>query len=231
MTLSFEKTKKTALKLAFVATFFLGSVVGDQIGFARANVAYGEEIADLVDQLSQAEIDKIVIDTARQREKEVDTLARAFYSEYRAGTAADREREWLKMFSAMYNRMEYEGWWSDDFMEVLQFGCESLCEINGLPLVGEEALLSAIGQEAVAFATKMVELLHTGPFVPTHTGHSWATPAAAAADSWFQTLCQVAEGPGHLYFGDCNFAPTTSLRPVLRPAIDPIMLALMEANK
>ena len=206
-----------------------------------AEQAQEQIIYDLEAKILQADIDALVLAEAAKRDKESKVLARAFYSEYRSGTAADRAEEWDKMFSGIYNRVEYMGWWEDELLETLQFGCETLCEINGLPLVGEEALLTEIGQEAFAFAQQMVQFFHEGPFEPSHKGHSWATPTAAAVDPWFQTLCLEATGPGHEYYGDCpQIAGPKMSASQLANAVDNhnavtkkdhVFLALLEANQ
>jgi len=209
------KTIKSVAKMLTLAVVLIWVSIGT---WAIAEEQFGQKAADLSAAAHHLQIERLVIEDEQRREEWIVLLARVFYSEYREGTQADRRMEWELKFSAIYNRLEYDGWWTGDFVGLLTFGCDKgLCEINGLPLVGPEALASDIGHEALAAAEDMVDALNYGPYEPLHPGHSWATPKAAATDSWFKTLCQVAEGPGHQYFADCTLAPLVSIAPQPRP--------------
>jgi hypothetical protein len=147
----------------------------------------------------------MIADMQAQLEAETKLLARAFYGEYREGTAADRNLAWEMKFSAIYNRLQYQKDWSGDFTETMLWGCDKgICEINALSVVGDDELLTNIGQEALVKADELINALHYGPFEPLHAGHSWATPAAVIGNSYFAGKCEVAKGPGHLYFADCT---------------------------
>jgi len=175
-----------------------------QVSETKAEMVYESEIVFLTKQIQQAEIDQLIAEAEAQHNAEKVLLARAFYGEYREGSAADRDLAWEMKFSAIYNRLQYEGDWSGDFSETMKWGCDkAICQINALAFVGDEALLTDIGQEALAKAAELINALHYGPFEPLHTGHSWATAAAVVGNPYFAGKCQVAKGPGHLYFADC----------------------------
>lgn len=196
----------TASTGAISALLFIGIVVWGtfKVTEVRAEMVYESEIAFLAKQIEQAEIDRMIVDANAQLEAEKILLARAFYGEYREGTAEERALAWEMQFSAIYNRLEYGDDWSGDFTETMKWGCEAgACQINSLPFVGPEALLTDIGKEALAKADELIEAMHFGPYKPLHSGHSWATAAAVVSNAYFAGKCQVAEGPGHLYFGDC----------------------------
>ncbi len=74
-----------------------------------------------------------------------------------------------------------------------------------------ENLLTDEGVVAREYAADALAQFAAGEFVLTHSGHSWAKPAAAEGHAYFEGLSPVAEGIGHIYFAD---APT---RPQARP--------------
>jgi len=196
------KVAQTASLALGLAVFAWGTF---QVTDARAEMVHESEIAYLDQRIEQAEIDRLIAGMEARVEAETKLLARALYGEYREGTAADRDLAWEMKFSAIYNRLQYEGDWSGDFTETMKWGCErEICQINALAFVGDEALLTDIGQEALAKASELIHALHYGPFEPLHAGHSWATAAAVVGNAYFAGKCQVAEGPGHLYFADCQ---------------------------
>lgn len=147
--------------------------------------------------------------TPAQVKQVVERLAQVFYTEYRACDLKtklnDCHSEWNFMFSAILNRMKYEEWWPRDFLGVINYGCQTgLCEINGLHYARASSLRTPHGQAAVTYAHKLFTTWRTGRYRLAHQAHSWATPAAAHRDRWFQTLCLHVSGPGHQYYADCD---------------------------
>jgi hypothetical protein len=140
------------------------------------------------------------------------------------GEARGHRDDWSHIVTAVFNRTA-DSRWADTPLGVLLDG-----EIDALFDQYPEDLSTEGGQAALAYAAAMLVSHEDGDFVPLHTAHSWATPAAADGHAYFEGLDQIAAGSGHQYFTDKSVAPAVSLRPQARPA-DPILLALLEAQK
>jgi hypothetical protein len=189
---------------------FAGFLLGQDVHTAET-----DQILDLLVEESQ---------TVSSFELEVVKLAEAIYGEAKGHTD-----DWPHIASAIFNRVDDERW-ADTVMGVLFSRCEIDALCDSLP----EVLTSEVGQQALQFATQSLLGYENDTFVPTHSGHSWATPAAADGHAYFEGLQQVLEASGHQYFADKPLAPTVSLRPQARPVAQlkhDVMLALLEASQ
>ena len=152
---------------------------------------------------------------------EVFTLATVL-----VGEAKGQPDEWPDMATAFLSRVD-DPRWENSVERVAKHRCEIDALCDRVP----EYLVSEIGQQAIQFAREVLTAYHDGEFVPTHTGHSWATPKAAEGHAYFEGLTVVAEGEGHMYFADAptrpkpnplrcgeqSLAPCTSIRPMPKP--------------
>lgn len=126
--------------------------------------------------------------------------------------------EWDDMQSAVFGRVEDPRWpatVSEVLLERRPNGTG--CMVDAMCDEVIENLLSNAGQEARNYAAAALLQFQAGTFELKHNGHSWATSAAADGHAYFESLCQVVHATGHQYFGDCSYAPLTSLRPIARP--------------
>lgn len=159
-------------------------------------------------------------------EYEIVKLAEALY-----GEAKGHQADWPYIASALFARTADDRWDNDIVNVVLTPRPSGKgCEIDAMCDTVVENLTTDVGKQALAFARTAVTAFHDGTFVPTHRGHSWATPKAAADHAYFESLAVVASSDGHDYFGDqpvrptmrpdcltgCN-APAESVRPTKRP--------------
>lgn len=128
------------------------------------------------------------------------------------GEAKGQVEEWPDIASAFFARVDDPRWPSD-----IEHVAKQKCEIDALCDRVPEYLNSEIGQQAIVYAKEVLSAYYAGEFIPTHGGHSWATPKAAAGHAYFEGLEVVAEGIGHQYFGDKTLAPLHSIRPLSRP--------------
>lgn len=154
---------------------------------------------------------------------EVFTLATVF-----VGEAKGQPKEWLDIASAFFARVDDPRW-----ANTVERVAKERCEIDALCDRVPEYLTSEVGQQAILFAREVLTAYYTGTFVPTHPGHSWATPKAAEGHAYFEGLEVVAQGTGHQYFADApmrpkpnpqrcgeqSLAPCTSIRPKPRPTV------------
>lgn len=200
-----------------IITTFVGSITAGFIGFGGFLLGQydqtvdNDQILDLLVEESQ---------TVSPFELQVVKLAEAIY-----GEAKGHPDDWPHIATAIFNRVDDERW-SDTVMGVLFARCEIDALCDSLP----EVLTSTVGQQALQFAAEALAVYEDGTFVRTHTGHSWATPAAAEGHAYFEGLQQVMEASGHQYFADKSLAPVVSVRPQAR-VTDAVMLALMEAHQ
>jgi hypothetical protein len=126
--------------------------------------------------------------------------------------------EWVEVQSAIFNRVTDPRWpMSIDEVLLERRPNGTGCMIDAMCDRVMENLLTDIGQEARMYAATMLSQFSAGTFVPTHSGHSWATETAADGHAYFEGLCAVVQDAGHNYFDDCRLAPITSLRPIARP--------------
>jgi len=159
-------------------------------------------------------------------EYETVLLAQALYGEARGHVP-----DWPHMATAVFARVGDPRWDStviDVLLTVRPNGRG--CEIDAMCDQQMEDLTSVVGQQALVHAATALAAYYDGTFVPTHSGHSWATPEAAAGHAYFEGLMPVAQASGHIYFADAPMrpqrrpdclagcAPTTSPRPQPRPA-------------
>lgn len=191
----------------------------------------------------QAALVNLVIEesqTVSAFEYETVLLAEMLY-----GEGKGHLNDWPHMVSASFNRVE-DRRWPDNIVGVLLKTRPNGrgCEIDAMCDSLMENLTSERGQLALEYAAASLRDFYAGTFAFSHTGHSWATPAAAVGHDYFEGLVLVAEGTGHLYFADApvrprarpeclmGCAPKISIRPIARPTVpqDPVLLALLEAN-
>jgi hypothetical protein len=172
--------------------------------------------------------------TVSQFEYEAVKLAETY-----EGEAKGQLDEWVwemsapAMPSAIVNRVNDERF-PDTVLGVL---LQPLPSGKGLAInaLGDhipEDLSTKRGQLALLEAAQVLVAHYDGTFVPSHAGHSWATPKAAEGHSYFEGLDPVVAGSGHQYFADkslASTAPKVSLRPKARLA-DAVYAALVEAN-
>ena len=160
------------------------------------------------------------------------------------GEARGHEADWPHIMSAVFNRMD-DPRWDGSLIGVLLTPRPSGkgCEVDAMCDRLMENLSTMSGQAALTYATQALIERADGEFHLTHTGHSWATPAAAEGHVYFEGLTPVAKGTGHIYFADApirpkarpgtssNCAPTESARPPKGRAVaeDAVYAALVEA--
>jgi len=225
--------KKIKHPVVAAATFALVGYSGFLIGEHKTQ-AQIEQLLDLISLESR---------TVSQFEYEAVKLAETY-----EGEAKGQPDEWVweasapAMPSAILNCVNDERF-PDTVLGVLLQPLSSgkALAINALGDHIPENLSTKRGQLALTEAARVLVAHYDGTFVPSHNGHSWATPAAAEGHDYFEGLIPVAKGTGHIYFADVpddtmvrpdvprDNAPTESLRPQARPA-DSIILALMEAQ-
>lgn len=142
---------------------------------------------------------------------EVFTLATVL-----VGEAKGQPEEWPDMATAFFARVD-DPRWANSVERVAKEGCEVVALCDDVP----EYLTSDIGRKAIVFAREALTAYYASEFVPTHGGHSWATPKAAEGHRYFEGLDVVAEGSGHKYFDDRVLAPERSIRPKPKPVPSP----------
>ena len=197
------------------------------------------EVERMANILAEEQIHAEIEDMARHLVWESQTLSETeieiyLFAQMLHGEAKGHENDWPHMASGTFNRVA-DGRWGNTVTEVLLKTRPNGtgCEIDAMCDRVMENLMTEAGAKARAFAATVLDQYHSWEFEPTHSGHSWATPAAAEGHAYFEGLCEVAQASGHKYFGDCEKADVVMVLPKLRPAhlLDKVVMAAVMAKK
>jgi hypothetical protein len=113
------------------------------------------------------------------------------------------------------------------------------CMVDAMCDEVTENLLTDEGNIAREYAAIALAQFAADEFILTHSGHSWATPTAAAGHAYFEGLTPVAEGSGHLYFADAQTRPQARPdcltgcipNPLTRPKARPAFVPQLSVNE